>query len=396
MYTRTRRAVLTAAAAATTGCVGLSDRDEYQQWGTATGGVVEGAWPTFASGLGRGSTTDAVPTADSSVEPLFDEPGISYTQPAIREGVAYIGLDGETTAGLAAIELTSGEKRWQTEATRVTATPTIVGDTVICAGEYVFALDRRDGSRLWRNRRDAVHENQAPVVVGNSVVLPEGDVLNLTTGRLRDRRFQPPNGTPDGTRADEIAATDGQVFITYRGKQAGIRAFDANAATQQWQIRKTTGVGTPVVTDEHLSAVIGGRRLAGIDRTSGDTAWTVDADRRFGSRPAASGNKIVAFEHPNRLHAVAPATGQRMWLSTVPGEWARPVWLVATPDSVFITDETGTAAVVAADNGSPIWQGSLSKDDVFLAHQPAVGDGSAVFTGRCSAPDGSTSGLFRY
>ena len=388
MGDHTRRSAL-AAVGAVVGTAGCSGLDESRHWSDAPVGTSAVPWPTAAGGFARRSHVErSVPSPAFDVRPLVADLPTRGVQPAIADGVAYVPLERTADGGLAAVEVETGSRRWIADVDSIRTTPTVVGDTVVAVGEYVWALSRSDGSRYWRNRREAIHDDQTPVVADESVVTPEGDALDAATGATLDDRSFRASALPENRRAAEIAAGDGSVVVTYRGVGAGVVAFDAGSGRPRWTVEVVSGLGTPVVTDDRVFVTVEGRTAA-LTSDTGRVEWETEANGTFGHRPAYAEGRLLVPERPGRVRAIDPATGDRLW--TAAGGWRDRTWLVATDDGVLVVTRGGTVALVA--DGRVQWERDLETVE-FVADQPVVTDERVLFTGRVSTADGSRSGLF--
>ncbi len=87
----------------------------------------------------------------------------------------------------------------------------------------VIAWNRQNGDQLWQNRNLRYRNLSAPLLVGNLVVVGDGDgmvhILDRNTGLLRNRI------ATDGSaiQAAPVLAGNTVVVVTSRGTVTGIR-----------------------------------------------------------------------------------------------------------------------------------------------------------------------------
>lgn len=158
-----------------------------------------------------GTTTEEVYSIDAETgeeEWNFSPFGEVWSDPAIVDDTVYVGSDD---GNVYALDADSGDELWSFDLeSRVRASPAVAGDTVyVAGGNTLFAIDRNDGSEIWRTQRGS--RTVSPIVVDEKVYFAERDsvvAVDAETGDLLDR-FE----TGDRIRWSSPAASSSTIFI---------------------------------------------------------------------------------------------------------------------------------------------------------------------------------------
>lgn len=404
----TRRSLMTSATAVgvigTSGCLGvISSGNRYRQWRTAPVGSLSGTWPCLGAGFHRQSSVSDVdiPNPQNTFEFLTETPVTENAQPAVVNETVYVPVGtraGSEDSGLAAIDLETGRRRWFTETPPITTTPVVVGEVVICSGHRTIALNRHDGSKYWENQSGYARRNQSPIVVEDTVITPEGHVLDLMTGRsLGGNQFVPKGEIGNKTGASQVATDGTRTIHTYQGADGGVRAYDAKHGNTQWALDTGSVTATPLVAEDRVSFVVSDYILASINMENGGVEWKKTAVRSsYGSRPALIDGILVVFERENTLRGIDINTGTTQWTTGIPS-LTPPVWLTGTRDSALVADKDGTFATIVVGTGMIQWSLELlPSENVYVGAQPVITDYGAIFPGTVSTDHESTAGLILY
>ncbi|MDS0280977.1 PQQ-binding-like beta-propeller repeat protein [Haloarcula onubensis] len=211
----------------------------------AAGGTVVTPTPDRASLL-------ALDADDGEVRwqrtPTDDEASVSFTRPAVREGVVY------TTAWpyrVAAYDLASGTRQWHCELDeQMLLAPVATEDgLVVLSRESVWSLDPADGSTRWRYGHGGNVTESAPAVADGLVVAP----------------------TEDGT----------------------LDAVDLATGERAWRV-PFSGNGAPVVGDGVVYAVRSYYELVAFDADTGQRRFTYEPEQVPLSAPVVAGGRLYA------------------------------------------------------------------------------------------------------
>lgn len=253
----TRRRVLGAVGGATAGavagCSGDGADDQVRNDEVTEGGTEQTDGDTATATAERSDRTGAFTATNEQNWPSYratpqnnpvltaasvprSEPTVAwellghYSDPAIVSGTAYVPRFDE----MAAVDVATGEVQWTyTRETRVSMTPTVIGETVYTVdGGGITAIDRANGERLWTD--DAVTPGtlgpQGERLVGASVdhafaYDPAAREVEWTTPL--------PGENPDWNEV-LLTASDGRRL--YVLAVAGVlAAFDTESGAVDWQ-----------------------------------------------------------------------------------------------------------------------------------------------------------------
>jgi outer membrane protein assembly factor BamB len=241
---------------------------------------------------------------------------VSRTGVTIDAGTAYVGdSDGEITA----IDVTTGDVRWQQSVGGYVARPLAVGNgtvvvTIQGSGTVVariVALDAADGTERWRfDPGGTALLTAIPAIGGDLVVVPFTDftVRGLSLGDGTERWSARLNA-PVSPRGGPAVSDEAIVVVDLNGE---IYRLDPGTGERIWDFAlNEPAIGTtPILGPDHVLAATDLGRLVAIDLASGDLVWksgagpllrslTPSGDRLLGVR-GGSGAGLLAFENdPN-------------------------------------------------------------------------------------------------
>ena len=170
------------------------------------------AWtPEGAKGQSKGGImkVDAA-TGDSLWNFRTPRGGFYRMRPFVEDGVVYAGTDGGENTVFVALDAATGEVLWRNTRARVYAAEMVDGKIFVNDGSDLLALDKDDGSILWRARLDAGHGESGLAYLDGYVYHPHGQamrVVNAETGEIV--HIEAP---PDGSYFWEVGAGAGKVF----------------------------------------------------------------------------------------------------------------------------------------------------------------------------------------
>jgi outer membrane protein assembly factor BamB len=156
------------------------------------------------------------PTTSDSLWFFKTERGGFYRmRPLIDDGIVYAGTRGGENIVFVALDAATGEVLWRNTRARVYAAEMVDGKIFVNDGSDLLALDKDDGSTLWRARLDAGHGESGLAYLDGYVYHPHGQamrVVNAETGEIV--HIEAP---PDGSYFWEVGAGAGKVFAQSSG-----------------------------------------------------------------------------------------------------------------------------------------------------------------------------------
>lgn len=234
------------------------------------GGFARYTGPVIDDGIYFGLGDDASGSGAGQLYALaFDgterwtyETGSVYLPPRVDDGVVYVGSDD---GAVRAIGARDGEKRWKTDLGQLEKTLSSVhvvsvDDAVYVTGGPVFALDRRDGSVLWRY--DGLDDVERATVVDGTVYAAAWDaVVAVDGGEERWRAaFHDGNRWIEGVEGDRLLVeADGR-----------LHALDVTSGEKQWATGEFSHLR---VAANDGTVYVGGDRLAAFAADDGTERW---------------------------------------------------------------------------------------------------------------------------
>lgn len=258
--------------------------------------------------------------------------------PTVVDGVVYVGVLGR----LVALDATSGELRWETEPMpqdfwlASNASPTVVGETLICAFgrgglDGVPAFDTATGVERWRLPPGDCSPTGACAVGGHASGVVGDSHVYLSSGNGQVYAVEPLSGevawrTPlfegssnwDYAIVGTPALADGRLLVPTMYDR--LHAVDATSGEALWSVvagegslytshsRTTTGafVASPVVTDRVVWAGGSDGVLRAIDLETGEESWGTDLGSPILMAPAPAGAMLFVGTFDGTLRAMAP------------------------------------------------------------------------------------------
>lgn len=348
----------------------------------------DGAWPSPRfNAANTGYTPVEPPSPTPSVRWQTTVPTESADQAVHAPGGPIVADETvvlTTPAGVFALSLRDGTKRWRHDLAPTTIEPTvgygeelvapvIADDKVFCPTvDGVVALAIEDGSIVWR--ADNVAGTGTPATTGDGVIVPTPDGLTMLDARDGSHRWMDPADARLPAVSDGTVVTGGEQTV----------ALDAATGDRQWTA-PGEGADYPVVADG--TVYLGtGDGLIGRMLSDGSERWRVDRGR-FLLPPVVTPEHIYAVERPGEAGDATFAFDRRgdsppdpRWCSAV-GEAA----VTAASDDTLITLQSGGLVAFTADFGNAEWQYSPAE----RVQPPAVLDGCVV----SAATDGTVVGI---
>lgn len=259
--------------------------------------------------------------------------------PTIHGETAFLTRAGETVA----VDIRTGEVRWEYAAGTEPSTPTAVGDRLYLGAKSLLALDGVTGERLWT--ADAV---------------------------------------PD--HAGELGATDETVYAESDGT---LFAVDAADGSVRWEcdLAQDSYAG-PVVGEATIALMGNDGLLQARSRADGGERWQVQFDSAAQAPPAIADGVVYAVdEDPYACRAYDAASGEELWDTDLGvGSEDRPA---VDPETVYVP---WTESLACIDRETGEVRRRIPIDlDTFSQHSIALADDAVFFVG---IRDGE-SGVYR-
>jgi outer membrane protein assembly factor BamB len=205
--------------------------------------------PAAAKGVAAGPDAGSLVPADLPK-------GFSYAQPAIAQGVVYIGnLDGN----LYALEAGNGALRWKFKTgDGITSSATVLGGVIYFGSndKKVYALDQATGTQVrWAFATgDAV--NAPPLVEGGIVYVGSTDHLFYALDAATGKKLW--SASLQGPIYGKAALYKNLVFVGGGPGDGAIYAFDAKSGQPFWKYQTGGKVESDVVVDGDHAFAVGG------------------------------------------------------------------------------------------------------------------------------------------
>lgn len=377
-------------------------------------------WPMFHGAPARGGlAADSVPPPLRLAWSYRSEGTILCGSPAISAGIVYIGIRDENdvaACALVAIDLASGDERWQVAAdSLVEASPAVVDGRVFTTSVAgtLQALDAASGDVAWEHHADGGDPLTYPKAYSSPAVA-DGVVVNLhqiTGGPAILAARSVATGAElwsytaaffsVATSSKPVAVSDGRVY--FNGGNTFItqppRALDLATGELVWTGRARSVTGAQSVLAGQGPVVCAGDTLVinYVDRESQGP----NAVLAFDVRSDADPNELWRFVGPPEvlaeanLHGTAPAVDADTVYATLPSgfvvaldlatgaeRWRRDLGaaLLSSPaisgDTLYVGANDGRLYALDTSTGAVVWSFQVSAS--WVASSPAVSGNTVV------------------
>jgi outer membrane protein assembly factor BamB len=306
----------------------------------------------------------------------FATDGQVRSSPIVSGRTVYLG-----GTDLRAVDLVDGVERWRFENTFETeqflATPALA-DGIVYAGSadgYLYAVDARDGTDLWRHGIGGAVENA--LAVADGTVYASTDALHAVDAETGEERwrFEPGSrvsGSPavaDGTVF--VGTSQGRLYAVDRDTGSGDVVFDSN---DEYGVAR---FASPAVADSAVFVGSDMGRIHAIDPETAAELWSCYTEGKITSRPTVVDGTVYMGDRVRRLYAIDATTGAERWHFEAPdllnaGTHAAPTVAGGT----VYTGSGDTLYAVDAETGGERWHVETGGD---VRTTPAVADRRVVF-----------------
>ena len=320
-------------------------------------------WLVARGGAGLSGQVGGALPGKPGVRWLFKTEGSIVGEAVVGNGLVVFG----NSAGfLTALDLETGEKRWQREFDQsFEAAPAIHGDTIYigCEDSLLYALNLADGEKKWSVETD--DKITAGVNITRS---PDGDewwiIMNGYDGVCRALKTgdgelvwkheteSPINGTP--------AVVDGK-FVVFGGCDNVLYTLDLKTGKALKKIEgeapivSTVGTeGTFVAWGDHSNQVMGA------DLKAGELSWKY-SDRKFPfmAAPAVDQKRIYIGGRDKKIHAISRETGEVVWKFKTGGRVESSP--IAFTNGLVCGSSDGRVYALNLETGELVWKVDLGE-----------------------------------
>ncbi|YCM46620.1 PQQ-binding-like beta-propeller repeat protein [Verrucomicrobiaceae bacterium 227] len=333
------------------------ETSEPLQQGGAGVAVVKSDWPLARGGAGLSGQVGLALPMNPEVKWTFKTTGSIIGETVVSQGIAVFG---DSAGFLTAVDVTSGEKKWQKEFDQsFEAAPAIFEDTIYigCEDTFFYALDLASGDEKW-----SIETNDKITAAVNVTKSPDGSemwvILNGYDGVCRAIRASngeevwihetpsPINGTP--------AIVDGK-FIVFGGCDQFLYTLDLATGKALKQIEGEAPIVSTVGTEGSFVAWGNhANQVSGADINSDKPTW-IYSDRAFPfmSAPAVDTERVYVGGRDKKIHAISRDKGEKVWTyKTGSRVESSPLLFL---DGLLVGSSDGRLYALTLDEGKEIW-----------------------------------------
>lgn len=256
----------------------------------------------------------------------------------------------------------------------LSASPTIIGDTVYISGGELYAVDATTGSIKWSTSIDHGTGASTPEVKNGSVYYGSLDnnlyAVDANTGD-EEWSFE----ADDRLDYSSPTVVDDTVYIGSGPEDGSLYSIDASSGEQNWSLNFVGGLSSPSVLGNTVY-VTTSSELHAINTNTGKAKWSHDLGGNYpsSSSPVLEGDAVYVTSKNFLLHSVDRQTGEENWtfnqVSVSRGVYACPTVYDGT---VYVGSNQGNIYAVDAETGDEGWR--LNADTSDFASSPTVADG---------------------
>ncbi|QDV67243.1 Outer membrane protein assembly factor BamB precursor [Rosistilla carotiformis] len=332
-------------------------------------------WPVER---GDQAATGAVPTPlpeNLAVAWDFADAKAFEATPVIDAGRVYAA---DTEGGVYCLNLADGTLVWKVSIdTGFLAAPAIQGETLIL-GDYdgmVYALSTVDGSERWKFEAEGQIDSGA--MFHGEKVLITSEAGKLHALKLSDGSVVWEYETADQIRCSATVAGD-RTFLG--GCDSQLHVVDLNTgkkATDPMPLESPTNSTPAVVGPLAFLPTYGGQVFA-FDWQKGIRTWTYEdpeKSQEYRSSAAATDKVVVVSSQGKRVTGLDATTGKQLWQTMIRRRAdSSPV---IAGDSVLLAATDGRLYRLNLQDGKPTWQYEVKGA---LLASPAIADGKLILT----------------
>jgi outer membrane protein assembly factor BamB len=234
------------------------------------------------------------------------------SSPLLHHGVVLVGDENGT---LHAVDSSSGRGTWTfSAAAAITSSPTPTPGCIAFGSHdsFLYCVAPDDGSLVWKLETEGFVQS-TPALYGDLLVAAGCDgYLRLVQARDGKQLKAAELGGYVGASA---AVVSGRAFIGTFSNE--VLAVDLESAETAWRYRHPTRE-FPFYSSAAVAkgiVVVGGRdrMVHGIDASTGGSRWTFDAGSRVDTSPVITGDRVVVATGEGELMTLDLDTGKPIW-----------------------------------------------------------------------------------
>ncbi len=320
-------------------------------------------WPVARGGAGLSGQVGVALPGKPEIQWMVKTEGSIVGEAVVGKGVVIFG----NTAGLlTAVDLKTGEKKWQKEFEQsFEAAPAIYGEMVYigCEDCSLYALNLADGEKKWSVETDdkitaGVNITKSPKGDESWIIMNGYDgvcrALKTSNGELiwKHETESPINGTP--------AVVDGR-FVVFGGCDNVLYTLDLATGKPlktiegEAPIVSTVGTeGTFVAWGDHSNKVMGA------DLEVGELSWDYsDRNFPFMAAPAVDKKAIYIGGRDKKIHAISRESGDALWKFKTGGRVESSP--IAFTNGLVCGSSDGRVYALDLEKGEVVWKVDLGE-----------------------------------
>ena len=294
------------------------------------------------------------------------------SMPAMADGRVYMAFPdsrGRGTYYLAAFELQNGTEVWRSALPgEIITAPVVDRDRIYVAtvGGVMIALNRRDGSRVWEEPRNAT---SAPAIWNDQTFFSRREARQMggAAGTQQTEVYASRSTAPSAAPAKDMPATQRDAdYLDYSKR--------AQSAGEQQSQAYDAAVGFGGMANKGSASMAPAR--ANLGQASVHGVWSYQ-----GSKPFVSNGRLYS-SMGDTTQCVDANSGRVIWSRSLRDTRRGGALDVVTPPAivngkVFIGTRWGFIYALSADTGDVIWRVDIGEA---VSFQPAVA-GGRVYVG---------------
>lgn len=213
------------------------------------------------------------------------------TTPTVEDGTVYVGTLDRM---LYALDIKTGEKKWEFESSYIVCAPTVINDEVYFSDTngILHCLDKNTGQLKWKTSDHGGTYRSNPIYYNNSILAGLNYTfvsLNAKTGEL-NWRFQ-----SDGEVLSSPVIYNDKVFF---GSEYSYSVFsvDINTGKKIWSLKSTgnsQAFSSPYIKNDTLFMGFINGRFYALNALNGNVHWEINVGERIGyASPVAAGGSV--------------------------------------------------------------------------------------------------------
>jgi outer membrane protein assembly factor BamB/streptogramin lyase len=269
----------------------------------------------------------------------------------IGDGIVYLISDDGST--LDARDAATQELLWQVSPAAVTWTPLLVGDVIYygSAPNLLVALDAKTGDHLWVSQLDG-EASRSVALSGSTLVVGavDGNVYAIDSGTgVTLWTFE--TGMTGSLQTPAIL-NNTVIIGTFGEAKNALFALDLNNGAQLWRRdgEGTEGFYAAGADGDSVFVPSDLGRFYALDVSTGETRWTMTAQRPLTSAPAIVDGIVYVAGDDGVVRALSASDGNELWRKLVVG--SVEFGPIVSNGYVYLCTTSGMLYALGAASGS--------------------------------------------